>query len=561
MLQDLEEVTSSRSGDSKEVVMQVKPHLLYLPNHLAGCALVEPGTVFCLYDRVVNVREGFSVPLGLRGTVIRIQKGVRVEDNVYDVLFDEVFTGGLNLRCTPGRGYRMPGSAMINLTFKESGGKRVKKQESEKMKPQAVVRPLVQQENSDQNTAPRQNPWQNRNRHQQTNNVKPQKRTEPEKEKSPAPAGGFPPPPQVLPNPAALFKQKTPPTQTEQPKFTIMSRSEAGKNGNLENIWQSLGGGGGAVSVAGGGQQKPVQPRPVDDASAGVIDVDTSTTETSSSAVSDMSDTLKSMLKITADNTAAAGEKPKFVVGGDQDTVSDQSYCRILMNQLTSRGQGQPRYDTITDPGTGLLAAQVTLEDGTMYHSPHPCGDREHACEMAAQVALQSLGIIANIRQGPGGHRGHRGRGRGHRGGRGRGSENQFQPWAEYSGGHAGVRHHQQSKNHRYDLSGTDQMDIRYRDKNESKQQTTVKPAFVPLQVRRQAVKSSKEIETKKDASSTVVEAASAVTKEDSSNESVKSSEVRQSHSKESTPQRNVKSVKNQQKSERKMRMAANFGE
>ena len=123
------------------------------------------------------------------------------------------------------------------------------------------------------------------------------------------------------------------------------------------------------------------------------------------------------------------------------------------------------------------------------------------------------------------------------------------------------MRQHQQSKNHRYDLSGTDQMDIRYRDKNESKQQTRVKPAFVPLQVRRQAVKSSKEIETKKDVSSTVVEAASAVTKEDSSNESVKSREVRQSHSKESTPQRNVKSGKNQQKSERKMRMAANFGE
>jgi len=45
---------------TKEVVMQVRPHLLYLPNQLAGSSLVEPGTVFSLFDRVVNVREGFQ---------------------------------------------------------------------------------------------------------------------------------------------------------------------------------------------------------------------------------------------------------------------------------------------------------------------------------------------------------------------------------------------------------------------------------------------------------------------------------------------------------------------
>ena len=105
--------------------MQVRPHLLYLPNQLAGSSLVEPGTVFSLFDRVVNVREGFSVPLGLRGVIIRIQKGEKVEDNLYDVLFDEVFTGGLSLRCSSGRGYRLPGSALINITFKEGGARRV----------------------------------------------------------------------------------------------------------------------------------------------------------------------------------------------------------------------------------------------------------------------------------------------------------------------------------------------------------------------------------------------------------------------------------------------------
>ena len=80
------------------VSCQVKPQLLYLPNQLAGSSLVEPGTTFNLFDRVINIREGFSVPLGLRGTLISVQKGAKQEDNRYDVLFDEAFAGGIALR-------------------------------------------------------------------------------------------------------------------------------------------------------------------------------------------------------------------------------------------------------------------------------------------------------------------------------------------------------------------------------------------------------------------------------------------------------------------------------
>merc|ERR1719419_2072676 len=220
IIKELEEVTlECNKQNKKEVVMQVKPHLLYLPNHLAGCALVEPGTVFCLYDRVVNVREGFSVPLGLRGTVIRIQKAARVEDNVYDVLFDDVFTGGLNLRCSPGRGYRMPGSAMINLTFKECGGKR--KIESEKsVKPRAVVKPFDNRESSNSDYPRSGNVWQNRN--QNGKNVK----------------GSFPPPPQLLPKPGDNLLQKKP---TEEPKIKILTKPKLNdQEGNLQQLWQAL---------------------------------------------------------------------------------------------------------------------------------------------------------------------------------------------------------------------------------------------------------------------------------------------------------------------------------
>jgi len=36
----------------------------------------DPLTSYELFDRVVNVREGYSVPLGLRGTVIGICPGI-----------------------------------------------------------------------------------------------------------------------------------------------------------------------------------------------------------------------------------------------------------------------------------------------------------------------------------------------------------------------------------------------------------------------------------------------------------------------------------------------------
>ena len=51
-----------------------------------------------LYDRVVNARDGFSVPLGLCGTVVGIHPAEKVLDTTYDVIFDEPFVGGLALR-------------------------------------------------------------------------------------------------------------------------------------------------------------------------------------------------------------------------------------------------------------------------------------------------------------------------------------------------------------------------------------------------------------------------------------------------------------------------------
>ena len=60
---------------------------------------------------------------------------------------------------------RMPGSAMINLTFKECGGKR--KIESEKsVKPRAVVKPFDNRESSNSDYPRNGNVWQNRNKNE-----------------------------------------------------------------------------------------------------------------------------------------------------------------------------------------------------------------------------------------------------------------------------------------------------------------------------------------------------------------------------------------------------------
>lgn len=83
----------------------------------------DPTATFQLYDRIVNVREGYSVPLGLKGTIIGIHRnGTNLEsDTTYYTLFDEPFAGGLTINSSANRGYRLPKPAIINI----SHGKRI----------------------------------------------------------------------------------------------------------------------------------------------------------------------------------------------------------------------------------------------------------------------------------------------------------------------------------------------------------------------------------------------------------------------------------------------------
>ncbi|XP_053565993.1 5'-3' exoribonuclease 1 isoform X2 [Bombina bombina] len=124
-----EEVAKCKLRKSnKKVRVTVKPHLLFRPLEQQHGVIPDKDADFRLFDRVVNVRESFSVPLGLRGTIIGIKGAEREADVLLEVLFDEEFPGGLTIRCSASRGYRLPTSALINFSHgirTENGGQKL----------------------------------------------------------------------------------------------------------------------------------------------------------------------------------------------------------------------------------------------------------------------------------------------------------------------------------------------------------------------------------------------------------------------------------------------------
>ncbi|XP_014226840.1 5'-3' exoribonuclease 1 isoform X1 [Trichogramma pretiosum] len=113
-----QEVEELDTNTSRTVLMQVKPHLLYKPGLNTGSLPPDPRAYHRLFDRVVCVRNSFTVPLGYKGTIIGIQKADTPAAYVYEVLFDEPFAGGLVIHnCSPNRGYRLACTDFINITY------------------------------------------------------------------------------------------------------------------------------------------------------------------------------------------------------------------------------------------------------------------------------------------------------------------------------------------------------------------------------------------------------------------------------------------------------------
>ncbi len=259
----------------KLVTMQVKPHLLYKTNLSKGANVPDPDTTFELFDRVVNVREGFSVPLGLRGTIIGLQKNDKPENAMIEVLFDAEFQGGLTIRCSAARAYRVPGSALINISHGErvarpattsnNTGASATSGSQRGSKPTAVVTPM------DLQAANRPQEWQMPKQSDSYSKIAgggrrgsgpPPRRSSQEKEQSPSVKHIAPPDPKNLPLPTAFLKksgaEKSGGKKQNSPPPPPPSASNGRGRGGSASQSQGRGRGRGAA----GNQKQPPPPPP-----------------------------------------------------------------------------------------------------------------------------------------------------------------------------------------------------------------------------------------------------------------------------------------------------------
>lgn len=116
-----------QNGPVRSIKLQVKPHLLYKPNLNDITVMPDSSATFELFDRVVIARDGYSVPLGMHGTIISIQPSVDTnpvrQENInaveyfYDVLFDTPFDGAQTIaNLAEKRLFKVRQSVLLNIS-------------------------------------------------------------------------------------------------------------------------------------------------------------------------------------------------------------------------------------------------------------------------------------------------------------------------------------------------------------------------------------------------------------------------------------------------------------
>ncbi|XP_077990094.1 5'-3' exoribonuclease 1-like [Glandiceps talaboti] len=135
IVQEIEKLKECKQ--KRKLKMSVKPYLLFRPLNQQGHSMPDSNADYELFDRVINIREGYSVPLGLKGVVVGIITADRPADVLYDVIFDSEFEGAFT-KSGSKKGYHLPASAMMNISF---GVRKESYQQSGMQKPMAVVKP------------------------------------------------------------------------------------------------------------------------------------------------------------------------------------------------------------------------------------------------------------------------------------------------------------------------------------------------------------------------------------------------------------------------------------
>ncbi|XP_063677642.1 5'-3' exoribonuclease 1-like isoform X2 [Bolinopsis microptera] len=116
-----------------ELVVKVKPRVLFNPNFQNGVLPPDAKADFQLCDRVVNVCSSHCVPFGYKGTIVGIKNGeIQSADAIkYEVLFDEPFIGGLSYGECNSHLYTMLPFTLMNFSY----GMRLTQPQSERTIP------------------------------------------------------------------------------------------------------------------------------------------------------------------------------------------------------------------------------------------------------------------------------------------------------------------------------------------------------------------------------------------------------------------------------------------
>ncbi|XP_067006470.2 5'-3' exoribonuclease 1 [Anabrus simplex] len=388
----------------KTVTMQVKPYLLYKSSLQVGSLSPDPTTTNRLFDRVVNVRQSYTVPLGLKGTIIGIHKAQKQEDYLYDIVFDKPFAGGLALNCSNSRGYRVARSAFVNL----SHGQRIEMIKTVN-KPNTIVQPPgkpLQQDTSPYRSHPgykmEQKPqpphsqadhnsafasWNNRGGlysapffNLPNSQLPPfpgniNHRQQQQQQQQPFPV---------------MFINSHQPTPPQPPKQSSPTEFQA--------LWKEL--------------QKAANVDPSNSSP-----VFRKTTKVVSSPLQppaqapvvprqEVSDTstelLKKMLRIPDEPSQPSPQVRNMCQMSVQDifeqaraaekNAPQDGYARLLLHTFQSKGLGIPRYTYIQNPDDNMWVAQLLCQDQQMLRGSS-AADKGQAAENVAKLALAQLGV------------------------------------------------------------------------------------------------------------------------------------------------------------------------
>ncbi|TRY93704.1 hypothetical protein DNTS_029409 [Danionella cerebrum] len=106
--EELDKLKAKRMN--KKVRVTVKPHLLFRPLEQQHGVVPDPEAEYHLFDRVVNVRESFSLIVKQKFYMKCCLMKSLLEDSPSEYQFC------VRHKCSPNRGYRLPPSALINLS-------------------------------------------------------------------------------------------------------------------------------------------------------------------------------------------------------------------------------------------------------------------------------------------------------------------------------------------------------------------------------------------------------------------------------------------------------------